>query len=251
MKNFESETIAITEEEAGIRLDKILANRYQSIQSRSYFQTLIRDQKVFLNGEPIKKHFRPKLGDVVDICFVIIPEMDLNPEPIPLDVVFEDDHILVVNKPAQMVVHPAPGNWSGTFVNAFLHHCKSLSVAPHNLRPGIVHRLDKETSGILVAAKSSLAQQRLVEMFANRQVYKEYIALCWGNPGEGMVDAPIGRHPVHRKKMAVRDEGGRSARTIFKTRTFDGTISLVEILLETGRTHQIRVHMQYHPYLFL
>lgn len=241
-----TETIIITEDEAGSRLDRILADRYREVRSRSYFQSLIRDHNVLLNGEPIKKHVRPNLGDEVEILFVLTPEIDVTPEQIPLDVIFEDEDILVVNKPAGMVVHPAPGNWTGTYVNALLYHCKQLHSDYTNLRPGIVHRLDKETSGVLVSAKTSLAQQRLIEMFSGRQVHKKYLAICLGNPGEGEIDFPIGRHPVHRKKMAVREQGGREARTLYKTLAFDGSLSLVHIILETGRTHQIRVHMHHH-----
>lgn len=246
MKTFDSEAITISDEEAGQRLDRILANRYRELHSRNYFQALIRDHNVLLNSSPIKKRIRPNAGDEVEICFVLTPEIDVIPESIPLDIIFEDEHLLVVNKSASMVVHPAPGNWSGTFVNALLYHCQKLPIDFPSLRPGIVHRLDKETTGVLVAAKTSLAQQRLVEMFSGRKIYKEYLAICLGNSGEGEINFPIGRHPVHRKRMAVRDEGGRDALTIFKTLAFDSAISLVQIVLATGRTHQIRVHMRHH-----
>ncbi|NGX43694.1 MAG: Ribosomal large subunit pseudouridine synthase D [Chlamydiae bacterium] len=246
MNTPETETIIITEDEAGQRLDKILANRFKEVRSRTYFQSLIRDHNVLLNGSPIKKQVKPQVGDEVEILFVLTPEIDVTPEPIPLDVLYEDEDILVVNKPSGMVVHPAPGNWSGTFVNALLYHCKQLPSDSQHLRPGIVHRLDKETSGVLVSAKTSQAQQRLVEMFASREVYKEYLAICLGDPGEGEINLPIGRHPKQRQRMTVLDSGGRNARTIFRTLASDGTLSLVDIILATGRTHQIRVHMQHH-----
>jgi len=165
MENQETETIIVRESEAGKRLDRILADRYIELKSRNYFQNLIRDHNVLLNGETIKKHVRPKVGDEIEIYFALTPEIDITPENIPLNVIYEDGDILVVNKPAGMVVHPAPGNWSGTFVNALLYHCKQLQRDFTNLRPGIVHRLDKDTSGVLVGAKTSLAQQRLIELF--------------------------------------------------------------------------------------
>jgi 23S rRNA pseudouridine1911/1915/1917 synthase len=238
--------IIITSEEAGERLDKVLAARYREVRSRTYFQHLIEQQAVLLNGKPVKKRIRPAEGDEVEICFALTPELDLTPENIPLDILYEDDDILVVNKPAGLVVHPASGNWTGTFVNALLHHCQNLPLSdPLSVRPGIVHRLDKDTSGLLLAAKNPLAQQRLIDMFAQRKVHKEYLAICVGNPGAATIDAPIGRHPVHRKKMTVRDEG-RQARSRCTTLAFDGKLSLVNIHLETGRTHQIRVHMLHH-----
>lgn len=244
MQENEWNELVITAAEAGERLDKILASRYKEVRSRSYFQHLIEEHSVLLNGSPVKKRIKPAEGDEVEICFALTPELDLAPENIPLDIVYEDDDILVVNKPAGLVVHPAPGHWSGTFVNALLYHCQHLDIGdPSSLRPGIVHRLDKETSGLLLAAKNALAQQRLIEMFAQRSIHKEYLAICIGNPGNGDITAPIGRHPVHRKKMSVQTEGGRHARSLCTTLSADGQLSLVRIVLETGRTHQIRVHM--------
>lgn len=244
-----NDTFFITEEEAGERLDKILAKRLHSAGSRTYFQYLLEEGKVLLNGAPVKKRIQPKAGDEVEVEYVLTPELTLKAENIPLDIVYEDDAILVVNKAPGMVVHPATGHWSGTFVNALLYHCReamqSLQTS-QELRPGIVHRLDKETSGMLVAAKTLQAQQRLIEMFAGRRVYKEYLAICVGNPGSGTIQVPIGRHPVHRKMMAVLEEGGREALTHFKSLAFDGKLSTVSIVIATGRTHQVRVHMRHH-----
>lgn len=237
------EELIITEEEAGMRLDKILARRYSDVRSRTYFQDLIEDHCVLLNGEPVKKRVQPKAGDEVEIAFRLAPELELKAEAIPLEILYEDDDLLAVNKSAGMVVHPAVGNWSGTFVNALLHHCQ-LEVN-ETLRPGIVHRLDKETSGVLLAAKTTLAQQRLIALFASRSVYKEYLAICVGNPGVCEIEAPIGRHPVHRRLMAVLPEGGRAALSRCRTLAFDGQLALVSIVLVTGRTHQIRVHMKH------
>lgn len=243
----EIEILKISEDEDDTRIDKILANRYSDVRSRSYFQYLINNQFVTINGQPVKKQFRPRQGDEVRVEFVLTPELKLKPEEIPLDVIYEDDYLLAINKPAGMVVHPAPGNWSGTFVNALIHHCKDIESRffQQSARPGIVHRLDKETSGVLIAAKDPRTQQKLTELFSSRQVKKVYFAVCLGSPKVGEVNAPIGRHPVHRKKMCVREEGGREAITQFKLLATDGKISLLSINLITGRTHQIRVHMKH------
>lgn len=241
-----SEQLTITEAEAGQRLDKILSNRFQSY-SRTYLQELIASGHVTLNGASVKKRIQLRAGDEVEMRFSLSPEigMSLIPEPIPFEILFEDDDLIVVNKPPGLVVHPAAGNWSGTFVNGLLHHCRSLEPCGEPFRPGIVHRLDKDTSGVLIAAKTSMAHQRLVHLFASRQVHKEYLAICGGNPGEGVIDAPIGRHPHQRKLMAVVPEGGRIAKTRYQTVAVHGELSLVQMTLITGRTHQARVHMRH------
>lgn len=239
--------IVVSSQEAGERLDRILAARYCEVRSRTYFQRLIEKEAVLLNGETVKKRIKPKEGDEIEVCFELTPELDLLPEDIPLSIVYEDEDLLVVNKPAGLVVHPAPGHWTGTFVNALLHHCRTLEIDdPASVRPGIVHRLDKDTSGLLLAAKHPLAQQRLIESFSNRQIHKEYLAICIGNPGQVEINAPIGRHPIHRKKMTVNEAGGRWALSRCMTLAYDGQLSMVKIILETGRTHQIRVHMLHH-----
>lgn len=238
----DAETLMMTAEEAGKRLDKVLAERYPDAHSRAYLQWLIEENHVLLNHKPVKKRVKVAAGDRVDVCFVLTPEIELKPEKIFLDIIYEDEAIIVVNKSAGLVVHPGAGNWTGTFVNGLLYHCKKLPEG-ETLRPGIVHRLDKETTGLLVAAKTAEAQHKLVELFSSRRVYKEYIAVCVGNPGKGTVDAPIARHPVHRQKMAVV-EGGRRSVTHYETLKYDVSLSLVKLVLETGRTHQIRVHMK-------
>lgn len=243
----EIQYFTITEDEAGIRIDKVLINRYKDIQSRTYFQFLIQNHHILVNNNPVKKQFKAKTGDTIEIRFLLTPELNLEPQSIPLDIVYEDNYILVVNKPAGMVVHPAPGNWTGTFVNALLHHCNLTKeqFTNHSCRPGIVHRLDKETSGLLIAAKDTKTQQRLMESFAAREISKEYLAICCGNPGDGEIEAPIGRHPYERKLMCIRKEGGRHSVSHYQTLATDGKISIVKIQLITGRTHQIRVHMKH------
>lgn len=243
----EIEILTISEEEDDTRIDKILAKRYSDVRSRSYFQYLINNQLVTINGEIVKKQFRPRTGDEVRVEFVLTPELNLEPEHIPLSIIYEDEYILAINKPAGMVVHPAPGNWKGTFVNALLHHCKDIDSRffQQSARPGIVHRLDKETSGVLIAAKDSFTQQKLTELFSTRQIKKVYYAICLGSPKGGEVNAPIGRHPVHRKQMCVREEGGREAITQYHAVCTDGKLGVLSINLITGRTHQIRVHMKH------
>lgn len=228
----------------GERLDKILARRYGEIHSRTYFQYLIEEHLVLLNGAPVKKRIKPKAGDEIEIEFAALPEIDLKPENIPLDILYEDEFLIAVNKPAGMVTHPAPGNWSGTFVNALLYHCQDLANPSDTIRPGIVHRLDKDTSGVLIAAKTLEIQQKLIELFATRQVYKEYLTICLGHAADGEIEAPIGRHPVLRKQMAVVPEG-RMAISVCKNLRWDGKLSLMQVVILTGRTHQIRVHLKY------
>lgn len=238
----EAESLLITEKEADLRLDKLLALHYPE-QSRSYFQWLIQQGYVHLNHHPVKKRKRPEVGDTVEIRFVLSPELKLEPEAIPLDILYEDDWMVAVNKPRGLVVHPGAGNWSGTLVNALLYHCHELQLHSADVRPGIVHRLDKETSGVLIAAKRERVQQKLQAQFAGRRVRKEYLAICVGQPGSGEIRTLIGRNPHDRKEMAVVETGGREAVTEFETIASDGKISLVRLKPITGRTHQIRVHM--------
>jgi 23S rRNA pseudouridine1911/1915/1917 synthase len=239
----ENDTFFISEDEQGERLDKILAARLHAFGSRTYFQFLIEEKRVFLNGKAVKKRVIPQAGDEVEVHYVAHPELSLKPENLPLNLIFEDESLLVVNKPAGMVVHPALGHWSGTFVNALLFHCRE-GIWDDSLRPGVVHRLDKDTTGLLLAAKRVDVQQKLMELFAARAVQKEYLAICIGNPGEGTIAAPIGRHPVQRKQMAVV-ESGREALTHYRSLCCSEKLSLVQLRIVTGRTHQIRVHMQH------
>lgn len=238
------DSISVLPEEAGQRIDKLLAEHYP-LFSRTYFQRLIVEGFVLLNGHPVKKRITPESGDEIEVCFQLTPESSLSPEAIPLDILYEDEHLIAINKPAGMVVHPAPGHPTGTFVNALLAHCQSLAPGSDPLRPGIVHRLDKETSGLLLAAKTPLAHQRLVHAFATRQIEKTYLAICVGRPPNLLLEAPIGRHPVHRKEMAVLPDTGKEAVTQIQVLAFNESISLALLRPRTGRTHQIRVHLKH------
>lgn len=232
--------LLVSEEEKNLRLDKLLTNRFLGY-SRTYFQYLIGKGCVLVNGQVVKKREQSQPLDEVEVCFELTPELSLKPEEIPLEILYEDEHLLAINKPAGMVVHPAPGHPSGTFVNALLYHCKTLEV--ENLRPGIVHRLDKDTSGVLIAAKTTQTHAALVSLFASRAIEKTYLAIAVGNPGNVTISAPLKRHPKKRQEMAVI-EGGKEAISICSTLSFDGRLSLVSIRLITGRTHQIRVHLK-------
>ena len=225
-------------------MDKLLSSHFPE-HSRSYFQYLIEEDFVLINGHPVKKQHRAHLGDEIAISFEHTPPLDVQPEAIPLDILYEDAHLLAVNKSAGMVVHPAPGSPSGTFANALLHHCKELSCEDFEaLRPGIVHRIDKDTSGVLLAEKTLEAHQKLVEKFSNREVEKIYLAICCGVPKEGEFSAPIKRHPVHRQQMTVSCDG-KEAVSHFKILGRRKSLSLVQVKLITGRTHQIRVHLRH------
>ncbi len=235
--------LIVGEGEEGTRLDKFLISKFPQY-SRTYFQSLIEKQLIVVNGELIKKGGKLNVGDEIEVEFSVTPEITLAAEPIPLDILYEDEHLLAINKPVGMVVHPAVGNWNGTFVNALLYHCEQLQ-RDQTIRPGIVHRLDKETSGVLLAAKDESTQRKLVEAFALRQIEKEYRAICFGNPGQRTIVTSIGRHPVRRKEMAVVEGRGREAKTICDTLLYNAQLSLVRLIPYTGRTHQLRVHMQF------
>lgn len=241
MNNLDKSLSFITEDESSLRLDVILAERFKGEFSRTYFQKLIESGLVLINGSPVKKRLKPSLNDELEIEFAALPEISLVPENIPLNIVYEDDDLLIVNKPAGMVVHPAPGHPSNTFVNALLFHCRG-SLDKEGIRPGIVHRLDKDTTGLLLAAKNTWTQVKLVELFSERKIEKEYMAICCGNPGNKTISLPIARHPHFRQKMGVVPQG-KTAITHVEFIKGGATFSLLKILLETGRTHQIRVHL--------
>ncbi len=231
------------EENFGERIDKFISDNTDDI-SRSYVATLSKSGLIICNGKKILKNYKIKGGETIEIELPEPQPQDVRPEDIPLDVVYEDDCLLVINKPQGMVVHPAVGNYTGTLVNALLFHCKdSLSAINGVVRPGIVHRIDKETSGLLVVAKDNQTHIGLSEQIKSKKALRSYWALVNGRVKEnGTVDAPIARHPKDRKKMAVV-MGGRNAVTHYKVLENFGEYTLLECILETGRTHQIRVHM--------
>ena len=233
--------IIIIANDAVSRLDKFISEN--SDISRSYAAKLIEDGCVTVNLKPAQKKTKVATGDEIRIALPEPQEIEAKPENIPIDIVYEDDSVIVVNKPQGMVVHPAAGNMSGTLVNGLLFHC-SLSSINGAVRPGIVHRIDKDTSGLLVVAKTNEAHEALSEQLKERKALRKYYCIVNGNIKEdsGTVDKPIGRHPTDRKRMAII-EGGRDAVTHFKVLERFGQFTLVECTLETGRTHQIRVHM--------
>ncbi len=241
----------VEKSESGARLDHFLAQKLPQF-SRSRIQSLIKSGHALRNGRAEKSGVKIKIADVVTIDEPPAQPVRAEAENIPLDVLFEDADLLVVNKPAGLVVHPAAGNQSHTLVNALLHHCKELSGIGGEQRPGIVHRLDKETSGCLVIAKNDMAHANLSRQFAARAVTKIYLALVAGHlkNKRGVIENAIGRHPIHRKKMAVTARG-RAAKTEFRVVEELAHCSLVECVLHTGRTHQIRVHLKHlcHPVL--
>lgn len=244
-----TETILLIAETEAPRIDAYLAANTEF--SRSKLQKLIKEGAVEQNGKPCKANSEVKTGDVIRLH---VPEEsdDQLPEPenIPLDVVYEDEDLALINKPKGMVVHPAPGNTTGTLVNALLYRFRSLSETGGGTRPGIVHRIDRLTSGLLVVAKNDAAHEALAKQFALHTAHREYLCIVHGNLKEdsGTVDAPIGRHKTDRKRMAVTEDGRRAV-THWRVLERFGTETLLDVALETGRTHQIRVHMAYikHP----
>lgn len=239
------ESIILTPESVNIgeRLDKYISDNTEDI-SRSYAATLSKNGAITCCGKKLDKNYKIKGGEVIEIELPEPQLQEVEPEDIPLNIVYEDNNLMVINKPQGMVVHPAPGNYSGTLVNALLYHCKdSLSAINGVIRPGIVHRIDKETSGLLVVAKDNQSHIELSAQIKSKKALRSYWALVNGKVKEnGTVNAPIARHPKDRKKMAVVS-GGREAVTHYKVlEEFEG-YTLLECILETGRTHQIRVHM--------
>ncbi len=241
--------LQVAEAEENQRVDIYLA-QHMGI-SRSHAQKIIAAGQVLVNKKIIKANYKVACNDNVEALLAEAQPAEIRPESIPLDVVYEDDHMIIINKPRGMVVHPAAGNYSGTLVNALLEHCQDLSGINGVIRPGIVHRLDKDTSGVMVVAKNDQSHLNLALQIKERHASRKYIAIVHRNIKEeqGVINAPIGRHPVDRKKMAVVFSNSKTAITHFRTIERFGNYTVVECKLQTGRTHQIRVHMAHigHP----
>ncbi len=248
----ENYTFEVGPEAGSARLDQYLVSVLPETVSRSHLKKLIGAGHILVDGKPAKAHHKVKPGEKIEVSFEEPASPELKAEDIPLEIIYEDDDMIVINKQPGIAVHPAPGTRSGTIVNALLFHCRKLSDMNEG-RPGIVHRLDKDTSGVMVAAKNNASHAELARQFKDRVVKKNYLALVKGvvEMDNGVVDLPIGRHPSNRQKMAVRHDSERNAVTEYKViKRFDG-FTLVKLDLKTGRTHQIRVHMAYigHPVL--
>ena len=237
------------EEDTDVRLDKYLADTHDL--SRSRVQQLVKEGRIMVDGKPVKGSFKLKKGQVIECDIPEDREIDVLPQDIPLDILYEDSDIIVVNKGKGMVVHPAPGVYEGTLVNALLYHCKDLSGINGYIRPGIVHRIDKDTTGCIVACKNDLAHESIARQLEDKTCHREYQAIVMGNipHDDGLIDAPIGRDPRDRQRMTVTEKNSRVARTHFHVKERFYSATWVECALETGRTHQIRVHMRYinHP----
>lgn len=228
-----------------IRIDKFIASHLEGV-TRSHIQKLIDEGNVLVDGKNVKSNHKLKIGQSIEVTVPEAKQLDVKAEEIELDIVYEDEHLLVVNKPQNMVVHPAAGNYEGTLVNALMHHCgDSLSGINGVIRPGIVHRIDKDTSGLLLVAKDDATHIGLSEQIKEHSLTRKYIAIVHGNfkNDEGTVDAPIGRHPTDRKKMCITEKNSKNAVTHYRVLQRFMEYTLVECKLETGRTHQIRVHM--------
>ncbi|MEI6807778.1 MAG: RluA family pseudouridine synthase [bacterium] len=245
------EILVVPGDDARIRIDRWLAERLPGL-SRSKIQQLVKSGDITVDGHRVEPDHKTAPGMTISVFVAAPPALELNPEAIPLDILYEDQDLLVINKKPGMVVHPAVGHYSGTLVNALLHHCRDLPGSAEGLRPGIVHRLDKNTSGVLVAAKNEAAMARLCKQFKDRKVEKEYLAVVWGKPrqGYGRIETRIGRSSHDRKKMAVHRLSGRLAVSVYETIEVLGMgMALLRVRIETGRTHQIRVHLAHigHP----
>jgi len=233
----------VNESSVGTRLDVFISNEFEN-KSRSYIQKIIEAETATVNGKCRKSNYKLNFGDNISLSIPDPVELNVEAEDIPLDVIYEDSDVIVINKPQDMVVHPAPGNYSGTLVNALLNHCTDLSGINGVLRPGIVHRIDKDTSGALVVAKNDNAHNSLAAQLKDHTMTRSYLALVEGiiKNDEGTIDEPIGRHPIDRIKMGIVENGKRAVTHFKVIERFDSN-TLVECNLETGRTHQIRVHM--------
>ncbi|MCP4372308.1 MAG: RluA family pseudouridine synthase [Deltaproteobacteria bacterium] len=243
MQNQSDFTVFVNESDTGKRLDVVVASVISDC-SRSYAAKLIVEGHIHVQGENKKPGYKVKAGEKIKAKVPAPTSAIFEPEPIEIEILFEDEHLIVINKRAGIVVHPAPGHYSGTLVNALLHHCPDIGTISGEIRPGIVHRLDKDTSGTLVIAKSSIIHEALSKQFKSRTIKKEYLALVHGEMAfdSGSINLPIGRHPVHRKQMSTKSKKGREAETLWEIRERFKNATFIKIQLKTGRTHQIRVH---------
>jgi len=235
----------ITEEMEDERIDKCMSMLIDSL-SRSFIQKMIKEEKVLVNGKAVKGSYKVKTDDEVSFTLPEAVEPDIVAENIPLDILYEDKDVIVVNKPKGMVVHPAAGHYSGTLVNALMYHCgDELSGINGVMRPGIVHRIDRDTTGSLIVCKNDIAHNSIAAQLKEHTINRRYHAICYGvlKEDEGVIDKPIGRHPTERKKMAVNERNGKRAVTHYKVLKRFDKYTYIECVLETGRTHQIRVHM--------
>ena len=233
------------QEDQQMRLDKYLAEQFPE-QTRSYLQKLIKEGSVLVNGKAVKTGFQLSKGDEVSVSIPEPKELDVEPQQMDLDIVYEDDDVILVNKPKGMVVHPAPGHTTDTLVNGLLYHCKdNLSGINGVARPGIVHRIDRDTTGILIVCKNDMSHNSIAAQLKEHSINRRYRALVHGNLKEdtGTIEGPIGRHPIDRKKMSINEKNGKPAVTHYTVLERFGNYTLIECKLETGRTHQIRVHM--------
>lgn len=244
----EQERIVVTEAEAGMRADVALAQLLDI--TRSNMQKLLEEGRALRGSKVVKANYKLRSGDVIDITLPEPQPLDVQPENIHLDIIYEDEDVVVINKARGMVVHPAAGNYNGTLVNALLYHCKNLSGINGVIRPGIVHRLDKDTSGIMICAKNDMAHVSLSEQIQNKTAQRTYLAVVRGNikTDSGVIETQIARDKNDRKKMSVVKEGGRNAVTEYEVAERFGKYTIVKCRLKTGRTHQIRVHMEYLGY---
>lgn len=238
-------TFTPDDEQKNVRIDKFLSEQLPD-QSRSYLQKLLKEGNVTVNEKPVKANYKVQLSDTVRLELPEPENLDILPEDIPLDILYEDEDVLIINKPKGMVVHPSVGHYTHTVVNAVMFHCKDhLSGINGVMRPGIVHRIDMDTTGAIVICKNDMSHQSLADQLKEHSITRKYRALVHGNlkEDEGMVEGPIGRHPTDRKKMAINHKNGKPAVTHYKVLERFGSYTFIECQLETGRTHQIRVHM--------
>ena len=240
-----SQEFVVAPEDAGVRIDRYLSDQCQDI-SRSYLQKLLKEQSVLVEEKPVKSNYKVNTGDRISLTLPEIREPEIVPEDIPLDIIYEDKDIILINKPKGMVVHPAAGHYSGTLVNGLMSHCRSeLSGINGVMRPGIVHRIDMDTTGVLIVCKNDMAHNSISQQLKEHSITRRYAAIVHGvlKDDEGTINAPIGRHPIDRKKMSINEKNGRDAITHYRVLERFRQYTYIECQLETGRTHQIRVHM--------